>query len=33
MYFDVPGEPNLKMNIIHRHKDRTAACDDSRASR
>ena len=33
MYFDVPGDSNLKMNIVHRSKDRTAACSDSRASR
>ena len=33
MYFDVPGDSNLKMNIVHRSKDRTAACNDSRASR
>lgn len=33
MYFDVPGDSNLKMNIVHRSKDRTAACSETRASR
>ena len=33
MYFDVPGERDMKMGIVHRNIDRSPSCDTSRASR
>jgi hypothetical protein len=33
LYFDVPGERDMKMGIVRRHIDRSTSCDTSRASR
>jgi len=33
LYFDVPGERDMKMGIVHRNLDRSTSCDTSRASR
>src|SRR4029077_20146146 len=33
LYFDVPGDSDMKMGIVRRHIDRSPSCDTSRASR
>jgi hypothetical protein len=33
MYFDVPGERDMKMGIVHRSIDRAVPCDNGSASR
>lgn len=33
MYFDVPGERDMKMGIVHRKIDRELPCDSGNASR
>jgi len=33
MYFDVPGEPDMKMGIVRRKTDRGVPCDSGNASR
>ena len=33
MYFDVPGEHDMKMGIVHRSIDHAAPCDNGSASR
>jgi hypothetical protein len=33
MHFDVPGERDMRMGIVHRNIDRSSSCDASRASR
>jgi hypothetical protein len=33
MYFGIPGEPEMKMGIVHRNIDRSSSCDARKASR
>jgi hypothetical protein len=33
LYFDIPGERDMQMEIVHRNIDRSTSCDAGRASR